>query len=76
MKYLINQTQDDRNGSLYQVWAELVPCSSPPGTQFLTISSRWTGSKDPNAFQKKFEMLLDQDAQANLIDLLDTNGST
>lgn len=68
-KHLITQTQDER-GSAYEIWAEILSCSRPQNTRCLRFSSRWTGARDPLAFQNFAELYLDDQATKNLMQLL------
>jgi hypothetical protein len=68
-KHLITQTQDER-GSAYEIWGEILPCSRPQGLRCLRISSRWTGARDPMAFQNRAELYLDAQGTQNLVHLL------
>jgi hypothetical protein len=54
-------------------FADLEPVSTPRGHFALRIASRWRRAKNPEAEQKKFEMLLDQEGLIGLRDLLDRN---
>ena len=69
MKRLIQEVKE-ASGASYQLWAELTECPNPAGYKQLTFSSVWTGAKNPEAPQRKGEMLLSPEAVKNLQELL------
>lgn len=69
MKRLIQEVKE-ASGASYQLWAELVDCQHPSDYKQLTFSSVWTGAKNPEAAQRKGEMLLSPEALKNLQELL------
>ena len=69
MKKLIHEVKES-SGSSYQLWAELTPCPNPKGYKQLQFTSVWTGAKNPEAPQRKGDMLLSPEAINNLKELL------
>lgn len=72
LKQLINQTTDGQ-GTVYQTWAEMIPCDRPFDTVCLRFSSTWTGAKNPESPQVKAEFFLDSAARHSLQQLLGRN---
>jgi hypothetical protein len=72
MKKLIHEIPET-SGSKYQLWAELIPCYHPSDCKTLAFSSVWTGAKNPNEHQNKWQVMLAPDAIKNLIELLESN---
>ena len=68
-KMLINEIQET-NGNIYRLWADLEPCDSPRNHWSLSFYSTWSGSKDAESVQKKFEFFMDDEAMARLGELL------
>ena len=71
MKKLLHEVVET-SGSSYQLWAELTVCPNPAGYRQLVFSSVWTGAKNPEAPQRKGEMLLSPEALKNLQELLES----
>ena len=69
MKKLIQEVKEV-SGSAYQLWAEITPCPNPAGFKQLQFTSVWTGAKNPEAPQRKGDMLLSPEAIKNLQELL------
>ena len=71
MRKLITEIKDV-SGNDYQLYAELTECASPEGHKMLSLSSVWTGAKDPKLEQNKFRMMLSPESLNNLKELLET----
>ena len=69
MRKLITEVKDV-SGDDYQLYAELTDIASPAGHKMLSLSSLWTGAKDPKLEQNKFRMVLSPESLNNLKELL------
>lgn len=70
MKVLVHSVEEAK-GSEYRLFAELVPCNHPEDYVKLVFSSQWTGAKNPEAEQTKFECFLSPDSVKNLQQLFE-----
>jgi hypothetical protein len=69
MKKLLHEVTD-RTGEVYQLFAELVPCST--NSKQLSFYGVWTGNKHPKSEPTKHEFLLGAEAIDNLKQLLES----
>ena len=67
---LIQETQD-RGGTHYRLWADIVPCNHPQDLYNLLFYSTWSNAKQPEVPQIKAQFILDRDAVNNLRELLE-----
>ena len=69
MKKLIHEVKE-KNGDVYQLYAELEKCYHPQGYHTLMFSTAWPGNKNPKLERTTTKIILSPDSLKNLQDLL------
>jgi len=68
-KILLSEVHES-SGEVLRKYAELSECLEPKGLYSLTFSTLWSGAKNPELPQIRYQLFLDKNSAHNLIDLL------
>lgn len=63
----------EQSGSEYELWAELVPCTTPTDYSMLRVYSLYSGAKDPTIQWERAKLLLSPESLSNLKSLLNAS---